>query len=51
MDLEIKKELTSNWFKSLQNSICYCINNFEFELTSLYYFKWNSRFNKPDLIV
>ena len=28
MDLEIKKDLTSNWFKTLQNSICYNINEF-----------------------
>ena len=29
MDLEIKKSLASNWFKTLQNSICHCINNLE----------------------
>ncbi len=39
MDLEIKKELTSNWFKTLQNSICHSIDNLEnnkvkFETTS-----------------
>jgi len=29
MDLEIKKNLASNWFKTLQNSICDCINDLE----------------------
>ena len=27
MDLEIKKNLTSNWFKMLQNAICHSIND------------------------
>ena len=29
MDLEIKKNLTSNWFKMLQDSICHCIDDLE----------------------
>jgi coproporphyrinogen III oxidase len=29
MDIKIKKELTSNWFKLLQNSICYDIESLE----------------------
>ncbi len=29
MDLEIKKDLTSNWFKMLQQSICHAICNLE----------------------
>ena len=29
MDLEIKKNLTSNWFKMLQDSICHCIEDLE----------------------
>ncbi len=29
MNLEIKKDLTSNWFKSLQNSICNTICKLE----------------------
>jgi len=29
MDLEIRKDLTSNWFKTLQNSICHSIENLE----------------------
>ena len=29
MDLEIKKDLTSNWFKMLQESICHNINDLE----------------------
>ncbi len=29
MNLEFKKDITSNWFKTLQDSICDSINNFE----------------------
>ena len=29
MELEIKKDLTSNWFKMLQDSICQKINDIE----------------------
>ena len=29
MELEIKKDLASNWFRTLQNSICHCIQEFE----------------------
>ena len=29
MDLEIKKDLVSNWFKILQNAICHNINDIE----------------------
>ena len=29
MDLEVKKDLTSNWFKTLQNALCHSINNLE----------------------
>ena len=29
MNLEIKKDLTSNWFKILQESICYRIEKLE----------------------
>ena len=29
MDLEIKKDLTSNWFKMLQESICHSIKQLE----------------------
>ena len=29
MDLEVKKDLTSNWFKTLQNAICHSISNLE----------------------
>jgi len=29
MDLEIKKDLTSNWFRMLQDSFCNCIAKFE----------------------
>ena len=39
MDIEIKKDLAGNWFKTLQNSICHSIdniesNNIKFETTS-----------------
>ena len=39
MDLEIKKDLTSNWFKTLQNAICHSVlilenNNIRFNSTS-----------------
>ena len=27
MDIEIKKDLTSNWFKILQNAICHSIHD------------------------
>ncbi len=29
MNLEIKKDLTSNWFKTLQNAFCNSIYNIE----------------------
>ena len=29
MNLEIKKDLASNWFKMLQESICNSVNNLE----------------------
>ena len=29
MNLEIKKDLTSNWFKNLQNAICHSVENIE----------------------
>ena len=29
MEIEIKKDLTSNWFKMLQDSICKCIEDLE----------------------
>ena len=29
MNIEIKKDLTSNWFKFLQNAICHSISDFE----------------------
>ena len=41
MDIDIKKDLTSNWFKLLQNAICDDIvklerNKFKFKSTSLF---------------
>ena len=35
MDVEIKKDLTSNWFKTLQNTICNSINDLEKNKRSL----------------
>ena len=29
MDFEIRKDLTSNWFKTLQDSICHSISELE----------------------
>ena len=36
MDVNIKKDLTSNWFKLLQNAICNDINKFEKNDTILF---------------
>ena len=48
MDLEIKKNLTSNWFKTLQESLCHKIydlekNNTKFEITS-----WKRNYKKDE---
>ena len=50
MDIEIKKDLTSNWFKMLQESICYSIIELEKNKRKLYaggigYFTPNSEFD------
>ena len=29
MNLDVKKDLVSNWFKTLQNSICHSIDDLE----------------------
>ena len=36
MNLEIKKDLASNWFKTLQDAICNDISNFEKNDTILF---------------
>ena len=48
MNLEIKKDLTSNWFKTLQNSICHSINKLEQNKTKFKttYWKKNSKKNE-----
>ena len=48
MDLEVKKNLTSNWFKTLQESLCHKIydlekNSAKFEITS-----WKRNYKKDE---
>ena len=45
MDLEIKKDLTSNWFKMLQDSICHSISSLEKNKI-----KFNSKLGKEILL-
>ena len=40
MDLEIKKDLTSNWFKMLQNAICHSVINLEKKMLNLSQLTW-----------
>ena len=46
MDLEIKKDLVSNWFKLLQNAICNDINELEKNKTKFKSTSWKR--NKKD---
>ena len=48
MDLEIKKELTSNWFAMLQDSICHSINNLERNNAKFVSKKWKRNFKKDE---
>ena len=48
MDLEIKKELTSNWFKTLQNAICHSIINFENSKIKFKSTSWKRNKNKDE---
>ena len=48
MNLEIKKDLVSDWFRTLQNSICHSVKSFEnrnnnFEITS-----WKRSYKKDE---
>ena len=48
MDLEIKKNLVSNWFKTLQDSICHDINSFEKNRTKFDTKLWKRSIKKDE---
>ena len=48
MDLEIKKDLASNWFKTLQNSICHCINDLENQKIRFKSTSWKRNLKKDE---
>ena len=48
MNLEIKKDLTSNWFKLLQNAICNDINNLEGNKTKFISTTWHRNEKKDE---
>ncbi len=48
MNLEIKKDLTSNWFKTLQNSICHSINKLEQNKTKFKTTYWKKKSKKNE---
>ena len=48
MDLEIKKDLASNWFKTLQNSICHCINDLENQKIKFKSTSWKRNLKKDE---
>ncbi len=48
MDINIKKELTSNWFKMLQNSICHSIISFENNKIKFKSTNWKRSKNKDE---
>ena len=48
MELEIKKDLTSNWFKLLQNAICNDIYNLEKKKIKFQSTKWKRNKNKDE---
>jgi len=48
MNLEIKKELASNWFAMLQDSICHCISNLERNNVKFVSKKWTRNFKKDE---
>ena len=48
MELDIKKDLTSNWFKLLQNAICDDINDFENNKIKFRSTKWRRNKNKNE---
>ncbi len=46
IDLDTKKNLTSNWFKTLQNSFCEDIINLEKNLIKFKSTNWKKSFTK-----
>ncbi len=48
MNLEIKKDLTSNWFSMLQDSICYCISDLEKNSAKFKSKTWKRNSNKDE---
>ena len=48
MDLEIRKDLTKNWFKTLQDSICHSINELEKNKIKFKSTKWKRNQNKDE---
>ena len=48
MDLNIKKDLASNWFKILQDSICNDILYFENNKTNFKTTNWKKKINKDE---
>ncbi len=48
MNLEIKKDLTSNWFSMLQDSICYCISDLEKNNAKFKSKTWKRNSNKDE---
>ena len=48
MNLEIKKDLTSNWFKTLQNAICHSINKLEQNKIKFKTISWKKNIKKDE---
>ena len=48
MDFEIRKDLTSSWFKTLQESICHSINELEKNRIKFKSTKWKRNQNKDE---
>ena len=48
MDFEIRKDLTSNWFKTLQDSICYSISELEKNKIRFKSTTWKRNQNKDE---
>ena len=48
MNLEIKKDLVSNWFRTLQNSICYKIVEIEGNKTKFKTTIWSKNSKKDE---
>ena len=48
MDIEIKKDLTSNWFKMLQESFCHCIMELERNKSQFKSTSWKRNLKKDE---